>query len=51
MVLTYFKRYRMEIELHHWDQWVPGAPNGYVLLPWSKSLLDVHAEVKYPQFS
>lgn len=50
MVLTYFKRYRMEIELHQWDRSVPRVPKGYVLLPWNKSLLDLHAEVKYHSF-
>jgi len=50
MVLTYFKRYRMEIELHHWDRSAPHVPKGYVFLPWSKSLLDLHAEVKYRSF-
>lgn len=50
MVLTYFKRYRMEIDLHHWNDSVPGVPAGYVLLPWNKSLLDLHAEAKYHSF-
>ncbi len=50
MVLTYFKRYRMEIELYHWDRSAPPAPRGYVLLPWNRSLLELHAEVKYRSF-
>lgn len=50
MVLTYFKRYRMEIELRHLDRSVPRVPDGYTLLPWSKSLLELHAEVKYRSF-
>jgi hypothetical protein len=50
MVLTYFKRYRMEIELYHWDRSAPPAPPGYTLLPWNSSLLDLHAEVKYRSF-
>jgi len=45
MMLTYFKRYRMELELRHG---CPAAvlPHGYWWLPWHDSLLDVHAEVK-----
>jgi hypothetical protein len=50
MVLTYFKRYRMEIELHHLGRLATHVPEGYMLLPWSKSLLDLHAEVKYRSF-
>jgi ribosomal protein S18 acetylase RimI-like enzyme len=43
--MTYFKRYRMELELQHgWS--APGLPHGYWWLPWHDSLLDVHAEVK-----
>ncbi len=50
MVLTYFKRYRMEIELHHLGRSVVRVPEGFVLLPWSKSFLEVHADVKYRSF-
>ena len=50
MVLTYFKRYRMEIDLHHWDRSGLEVPMGYALLPWNKSLLDLHAEAKYYSF-
>jgi ribosomal protein S18 acetylase RimI-like enzyme len=50
MVLTYFKRYRMEIELHRWDRLARQVPRGYVLVPWNQSLLDVHAEVKFRSF-
>lgn len=50
MVLTYFKRYRMEIDLHHWAPPPLRSPRGYAFLPWNKSLLDLHAEVKYRSF-
>lgn len=50
MVLTYFKRYRMEIDLHPWNRSVSRAPKGYEFLPWNRSLLDLHAEVKYYSF-
>ena len=50
MVLTYFKRYRMEIELHRLGRRMSPVPKGYVLLPWNKSLLELHAEVKYRSF-
>lgn len=50
MVLTYFKRYRMEIDLRHCGRLVPHVPKGYAFLPWSRSLLDLHAEVKYRSF-
>ncbi|MCS7237629.1 MAG: GNAT family N-acetyltransferase [Thermoguttaceae bacterium] len=50
MSVTYFKRYRMEADLHdlplHWPQ----VPAGYRLLPWCQELLDLHAEVKYLSF-
>ncbi len=50
MVLTYFKRYRMEIDLHHCDCSVSRVPEGFMLVPWCKSLLEQHAEVKYRSF-
>jgi len=50
MALTYFKRYRMEIELAHRDLCWPRLPTGYRLLPWDRSLLDAHAQVKYFSF-
>jgi len=50
MVLTFFNRYRMEIDLHHWDRSDFGVPGGYVLLPWNHSLLEFHAQVKYRSF-
>lgn len=49
MGLTYFKRYRMEIDLAGRDFSVRSRP-GYDLIPWSPELLEVHAEVKYLSF-
>jgi len=50
MVLTYFKRYRMEIDLPGRDFSRPGVPLGYCLLSWERSLVETHAEVKYLSF-
>lgn len=50
MGLTYFKRYRMEIDLVG-PPASPGLlPAGYSFVPWEKQLLDVHAETKYLSF-
>jgi ribosomal protein S18 acetylase RimI-like enzyme len=49
MGLTYFKRYRMEIDLGL-DFFNPSLPVGYRLLPWDDSLLEAHAEAKYLSF-
>jgi ribosomal protein S18 acetylase RimI-like enzyme len=50
MGLTYFKRYRMEIDLFGRDFSRPPSPPGYCFLPWYDSLLEAHAEVKYRSF-
>jgi len=49
MDLTYFKRYRMEIDLAGRDL-SPPLPPGYRLVPWEDSLLDVFAETKFRCF-
>ena len=51
MGLTYFKRYRMEIDLC--DLRLPEyqLPSGYRLVPWRRSLLRCHAETKYRCFA
>ena len=49
MDLTYFKRYRMEIDLGGRDLSRP-PPAGYHFLPWEESLLDAFAEAKYLSF-
>lgn len=48
MVLTYFKRYRMEIDLFSLPQ--AELPLGYRFVPWEPSLLAVHADTKYHSF-
>jgi hypothetical protein len=48
--LTYFKRYRMEIDLVGRDWSPPGVPPGYRFVPWDESLLDAHAEAQYLSF-
>jgi ribosomal protein S18 acetylase RimI-like enzyme len=50
MSLTYFKRYRMEIDLVGRDLSWTAVPQGYRLLPWDGTLLDAHAEAKYLSF-
>lgn len=50
MTLTYFKRYRMEIDLGSRDLSGPEPAAGYELLAWNSDLLESHAEVKYLSF-
>ncbi len=52
MTLTYFKRYRMELRLDRLPAEVDRLelPAEYELLPWSATLLQRHAEVKYASF-
>ncbi len=47
---SYFKRYRMELDLAVVRQAAPLLPRGYSLVPWSRSLLEAHAEAKYRSF-
>ncbi|HEY2838211.1 MAG TPA: GNAT family N-acetyltransferase [Pirellulales bacterium] len=47
--LTYFKRFRMEIDLGR-DFPVEPLPEGYRLIPWRPELLTAHAEAKYLSF-
>ncbi|MBI2823609.1 MAG: GNAT family N-acetyltransferase [Planctomycetia bacterium] len=49
MGLTYFKRFRMEVELGRVLA-EPVAPDGYRLIPWRPELLSAHAEAKYHSF-
>lgn len=49
--LTYFKRYRMEIELRGALPPIPELPDGFFFLPWDDGLLARHAEVKYHAFA
>ena len=50
MSLTYFKRYRMELDLFGRDFTLPHPPRGYYVLPWHSSLLEAHATVKHLSF-
>lgn len=51
MGMTYFKRFRMEIDLTRPLFPPPAVPQGYCLLPWRESLLEAHAEAKYLSFN
>jgi ribosomal protein S18 acetylase RimI-like enzyme len=48
--LTFFKRYRMEIDLLAPLPPVPALPAGYAWQPWEDRLLETHAEVKFHCF-
>lgn len=50
MGTTYFKRYRMEIDLTRPFFTAPALPAGYSLQAWDEQLLDAHAEAKYQSF-
>jgi [ribosomal protein S18]-alanine N-acetyltransferase len=50
MALTYFKRYRMELRLDRVPLDKIAMPEGIRLLPWSHSLLQQHAAVKWASF-
>lgn len=50
MSVTYFKRFRMEIDLARGATPPAAPPTGYSLVPWSPDLLALHAEVKHASF-
>lgn len=50
MGLTYFKRYRMEIDLRKAHCKPNSVPSPYLLTPWSSSLVEAHAEAKFGSF-
>ena len=50
MGMTYFKRFRMEIDLSGALPPAPQMPADYDLIPWRPDLLEVHAETKYQSF-
>jgi ribosomal protein S18 acetylase RimI-like enzyme len=50
MDLTYFKRFRMEIDLAGRDLTPRLVPPNYYFLPWQESLLDAFSEAKYRSF-
>jgi ribosomal protein S18 acetylase RimI-like enzyme len=47
--VSYFKRFKMELELFDVPPWAI-LPEGYYWVPWDESLLDSHAEVMYSAF-
>jgi ribosomal protein S18 acetylase RimI-like enzyme len=50
MSVSYFKRYRMELDLRSRRPVPTFSPRGYRLVPWRADLLLDHAEVKYLSF-
>ena len=50
MGLTYFKRFRMEIDLTGRLLTMPALAAGYRLVAWDDSRLEAHAETKYRSF-
>lgn len=50
MALTYFKRFRMGIDLRVAPGPFPSLPEGYRFRAWSPELLPLHADVKYQSF-
>ncbi len=49
MATTYYKRFRMEIDLIGLST-STALPRSFVWVPWDDSLLDQHADVKYQSF-
>ena len=51
MQVSYFKRYRMQIDLQEFGNVpLPTLPAGYQLHPWDQSLLEAHAHAKFLSF-
>jgi GNAT superfamily N-acetyltransferase len=48
--LSYFKRFKMELELWGPAAASPPLPPGYSLVPWQTGLLPAHADVLYASF-
>ena len=49
MAITYFKRFRMEVELGEWLP-EPTLPDGYQWIGWNDSLLALHADIQFRCF-
>src|SRR5690242_5274756 len=49
MSVTYFKRYKMEIDLYDAPP-APSLPEGYFWVAWHAGLVEVHADVKFRSF-
>ena len=50
MGLTYFKRFRMEIDLRGRDFSSPQLPAGFSFVAWDRTRLEAHAEAKFHSF-
>ncbi len=50
MTLTYFKRYRMQIETESLSSPLPSVPEFIQILPWRDELVRSHAKVKFEAF-
>lgn len=50
MAVTYYKRFRMEIDLERAVLPQPVLPPGFAFVPWQASLLERHAAAKYESF-
>lgn len=50
MSVSYFKRFRMEMDLRTCGPMAISVPRGYQLSPWHPSRLEDHAEAKYHSF-
>ena len=50
MGVTYFKRYRMALELKAQRFSIPDLATGYHFMPWHESLLSAHAYAKFRSF-
>lgn len=50
MSITYYKRFRMEVDLDSGIQPPAALPPGYRWVAWDEALLERHAEVKYACF-
>lgn len=50
MGITYFKRFRMEIDLRLLSPEPPPLPADYALLAWSEQMIPLHSDVKFRCF-
>jgi ribosomal protein S18 acetylase RimI-like enzyme len=48
--VTYYKRYRMEMDLIGPLPPVPSLPEGFAWIPWEERLLEAHSDVKFQCF-
>ncbi len=49
MAITYYKRFRMEVDLDG-SAYPPVLPGSFFWTPWDEALIDHHAEVKFLSF-